>query len=250
MNTYEKFLTQVHSLNKELQLRLNDEDNDRYVITDGALNPESYYQLLSQEEKPRVMWLMKEPYDSENGTGGGWDFHEGFFKDKPSYYDRLVKSGSRATWQPVVYIAYSIMNGYLVYDDMDYIRDNPKMAEALNHIAWVNLHKLPAMGMTRSNHDRIVEVYSKSKDLLHKQIELLRPSVVICGGTFPIIRYGLEGVKLIKFGSVNYYIHGETLYIDAYHPAQKTIGRQEYCNDIIRLCKAFKENPNAINISL
>jgi hypothetical protein len=250
MNTYEEFFSQVHSLNKELQLRLNDEDNNRCVITDGALNPESYYQLLSQEEKPRIMWLMKEPYDSENGTGGGWDFYEGFFKDKPSYYEGLVKSRSRSTWQPVVYITHSIMNDYLPYDDMDYIRDNPKMAEALNHIAWVNLHKLPAIGMTRSNHDRIVEVYRNSKDLLQKQIEMLRPNVIICGGTFPIIRYGLEGVKLVKFGSVNYFVHEGTMYVDAYHPAQTTIGREDYCNDIIMLCKAFNENPYTINTPL
>lgn len=247
MKNYDHFITQIQSVNSEFQALLDDEENDRYVITDGALHPEHYYQLLVKEDKPRIMWLMKEPYDDENGTGGGWDFYEGFFKETPSFYQRLVKGGSRATWQPVVYVSYSVMNGYPSFDDMDYIRDNPAMADALNHIAWVNLHKLPAYGMTRSDYGRIIELYKKSKDLLQKQVEMLRPNIIICGGTFPIIRYDLEGVKLVKFGSVNYYVWKNVLYIDAYHPAQTQIERAEYCDDIIMLCKAFTKNPNLIN---
>lgn len=82
-------------------------------IYDGVADLERYLHA-----QPRVMWLMKEPYDStdENGNpfGGGWRLTDCFRKD-----DVL----NCRSWHPIIYVMYGIING-CKWDDMDWIRDD------------------------------------------------------------------------------------------------------------------------------
>lgn len=239
MINYEDFVSQINTLNTEFHARLDDEVNNRYVITDGALNPPKYFEMLCQEEKPRMMWLMKEAYDGDNGTDGYWDYYENFFKDNPCYYDNLVIGDSKPTWQPVVYIVYSVLNEFLLFDNMDWIRDDPSMADTLNLISWVNIQKLPALGGTTSDSYRIYEAYEKCKDLINRQIELLKPHFIFCGGTFNQIKQDFKDIKLNTLGCVDYFQYNGIVYLHAYHPANRSVTRQRYCDDIINVCKSF-----------
>lgn len=94
-----------------------------WPIYDGVADTESYLAM-----KPRIMFVLKEPYDDskidEQGRkvpyGGGWDFPE------------LLKKQSEAqhwpirTWQRVIYALYGYRNGKH-YHEMDYIRNAPEM---------------------------------------------------------------------------------------------------------------------------
>jgi hypothetical protein len=206
-------------------------------IIDGIVDIEEYV-----NSKFQILWILKEPYDDvEDGlaSGGGWYFANDFLAPT-GFYTRIGRS--KSTWHPIIYVTYGLLNDFIMFDDMDYIRDNQKMAEIVRNIAVINVKKLP--GFTRTNDfGPIWSSYNKHRELLHKQIETYNPNIIIGGSTLHLFRDGLELKKHVerKYGCVEYYDTGEKLFISAYHPAQTTVKRDCYVNDIIKVVKEWAE---------
>lgn len=134
-----------------------------------------------------------------------------------------------------------ILNKFLEYDDMDRIRNKPSMTEIVRNIAVVNVKKLP--GFTRTNFGPIAAAYNKHKRLLHKQIDSYNANIIIGGSTLNL-SYNELGIKKSdekKFGCVKYVELNSKLFISAYHPAQTTVTRERYVNDIINLVKYWAD---------
>ena len=70
--------------------------------------------------------------------------------------------------------------------------------------------------------------YIENKKLLFEQINDINPSIIIYGGTYYLFENDIE--ENIKNKSIKH--------IDAYHPAQRHITHENYCNQIIE--EAFK----------
>lgn len=223
-------------LMSEMQLRMNDEANDRIIIEDGVHSPEKYF-----ADDIRISWMLKEPYDDNNGTGGGWALYDMF--DEENQYKKF-SGPHRATWHPITYVSYGIKNNFLKWDDMDYIRDNHQMLEVLKELAVMNVQKLPSLNLTITAMDHLHESMNKHNDLLLRQLELLNPNVLIFANTFHVYRsyLKLQNIKLEKHGSINYLINDNRLYIDAYHPSQRTVKRVNYVNDIIEVVRNWRSN--------
>lgn len=203
------------------------------AIPDGIYSAERY---LSASK--RILWVLKEPYDeiTEAGMpcGGGWCIYECFDKDD-------VWRGR--TWQPMIYASYGILHG-LHYQDMDWLRDDPSMAEVLKDIAYINISKMP--GFTSSNDADIQRYYDIWRPILLKQIELYRPDIIIFGNTFKYFMQDLIGNETQPLQSLttesggvyqNNYRTGEAILIDAYHPNQKMVTREKYVEGIIEACR-------------
>lgn len=203
-------------------------------IYDGVSDIGEY---LSQS--PKIMWMLKEPYEdsTESGkpTGGDWAITDVLKKED------AWKSSNM--WKLMIQINFGIRNN-LNWDDMDYIENNPKMAEELKKMAYINLSKMP--GNTTSNDGDLWGCYNVWKNILFEQIELYKPDVIIFGKTFQFFKNDLKIVgdpicSVSGNWSVDAYKKDDMIFIDAYHPSRKGGERtwdNKYVNNIIN---AYRE---------
>lgn len=203
-------------------------------IVDGIVNIDKYLQ-----SRFKILWILKEPYDDvKDGlpSGGGWHFCNDFLAPD-GFYKRIGQS--RATWHPIIYVTYGLLNDFMLYESMDYLRDDESMAEIIRSVAVINIKKLP--GFTRTyDYGSICNAYNKHKDVLLKQIDTYNPDIIIGGSTLQLFFNDL-GIrdKLKNNRTVDYAIKNSQLFISAYHPAQTQLKRHDYVNDIINTVREW-----------
>ncbi|MEX0811762.1 MAG: hypothetical protein WD048_06070 [Chitinophagales bacterium] len=229
------FKIKLEDIHSRIKSELTDEINNRKPILDGVVYAEKYLKAPI-----KILWLLKEAYDGDNGTGGGWDFEWLLGEGVKEF---ILSHGSKATWHPIVYVSYSLQNGFPLWDDMNYIRDMPEMTYSVQSVAFINALKLPAMHGTKSYNSEIEKEFLKTKNFNEEQIKLLEPQVIIAGSTLHLYKdiLGLNDLEYTVYRSVHYYIKGDKLIIDAYHPGQRGVKRQNYVDDIITVVKNWKE---------
>ena len=232
-----EYLKKQQELIVEYIYRFSDKsDPNTEPILDGIADESKY-----AESKYRIAWILKEPYDEDDGSGGGWSLSKDLLS-KQNLYSEVV--GRSPTWQPMVYVTYSILNGFVSYSEMDYIRDDPEMAQCLNKICLVNINKKPAFH--RSNDLEIGIKYQYWKPILFWQMKVYDPQIVIFGNTFQHFweDMSINSDNIMHGDCVDYIATEKVLYISAYHPAQTTITRDRYVNGIIDI---IKNNINKIS---
>lgn len=234
----EGFKNSIAILRSAMEQRMNEPENDRYIIFDGVMKPELYF-----KKQIRLAWMLKEPYDFENGTGGGWDYFD-MFPDGENLYETQFNKGHKSTWHPMIYVSYGIHNNFQKWENMEYIRDKNEMCEIVREVAFVNSQKLPAKGFTNTKFSDLWESINKYSDLLKMQIDLLNPNVLIFANTIELYEaiLDLDLSKLISYGSCSYLEKDEKLLISAYHPSQRGITRERYVNDIISIVEKWFKN--------
>lgn len=207
-------------------------------ILDGVFDPERFLSA-----KYKILWILKEPYDQfdEDGVpfGGGWHLKEAILpKNSITEF-----TGGRNTFEPMIYVSWGILNGFTLWNDMEYVNNDPDMLEALKSIAYINVKKLP--GYTSSSYSVISEAYQNHKDILLRQIHIIDPDIIIGGSTLHLF---LNDLKLspndkVMNKNLDCYIRGNKIYIDAYHPAQRPgstgVNQQMYCDQIITAVESF-----------
>lgn len=222
--------------------KLIDEINESYIssesdsepITDGIADTQIYF-----NSKYRILWILKEAYDGENCTGGGWDLPKDLFLQNNLY----EKIKNIPALQVITYVSYGLLNGFLLWKDMDFLRDDPDMVSVLKQIAYINISKLP--GHTISDNSKIREIYSKHKTLLLRQIELLSPNIIIGGSTLDLFidDLNIDRNKLNSENTFRYYLSDGKIFIFALHPSQWTqITRAEYVNTIIKIVQSNNQS--------
>lgn len=209
--------------------------DDVEPITDGVYDAGKY---LSSNR--RVMWIMKEPYDEivdGKPMGGGWSLPRDCFAKGDAW--------SNPSWQPIIYSMYGLKNG-IMWNDMNWIRDDRSMADMLQGIAYINVSKMPNRSVSDDSY--IGECYEIWKNLLFEQIEAYNPDVMIFAKTFSHFRNDL-GKELRKLGGISYngvlagdaYEWKGRLLLSVMHPNNRSITREIYVNSIIEtICKFFK----------
>lgn len=179
-------------------------------IRDGVADIEAYIQ-----SSPKVMWVLKEPYDDfkEDGSpyGGNYTLMEDLKKNRNAQLGTMP-----LTIQRVIYTTYGIFTDY-EYDDMGWYYE-PETYKYLFQIAYINLSKMP--GGTKSG--SMTTKYQIWRDIVLKQFDLYKPDVMIFGHTFQDVKDDL-GVRdedriLTGNGWVDIYRKDNRLYVDAYHP--------------------------------
>ena len=177
MTTLDERQAALHALIKSRAIDLGYDSAKIAPIYDGVVDAEAY--LAS---KPKVMWILKEPYEDFDAegmpVGGGWtmfkDFGEG---------DTLAKAVNRnAALRNVTYASYAILNSIGSYAELPWITDKPEVYEkAIRSIAYVNIGKMP--GDTTTSDAHLAKLYQDWKDILFEQIDLYDPDVIIVCGT-------------------------------------------------------------------
>jgi hypothetical protein len=213
-------------LDKYIQLVSPKRSKYKKPIVDGMTDIEKY---LNSEYK--VCWVLKEPYDEEDGYGGGFDLRA------------LVKKWIRAknhhfvpTWKNIGMVSYSLLNGFIPFNKIKEM-EVKKYIQSLLYIAFFNVCKMP--GETWTNLSELKEKYNYWKPILHWQLKTYDPDIVIFGGTWELFRrdLGITDKDNKYLNDEHYILKNGKLFIDAYHPSQWRKTQEKYGNDIIEICK-------------
>jgi hypothetical protein len=194
-------------------------------IFDGVINVNLYC-----SSPLRVMWILKEPGDEENSTGGGWSLCSDALAVKP------VAALGQATFHPIIYIAYGLFHGPMSFADMPWVRDMENPEDVIRRLAFINAKKLPGVTWGASS-PLILEWYCRGKQIILGQINAYCPDVVFgCAPHFPAILDDLDcgwRSRVRAAGSARYVWHGDVLFIQVYHPGQTQISREKYVDDAL-----------------
>jgi hypothetical protein len=194
-------------------------------IYDGVVDPVRYCAASS-----KILWILKEPWDEADRSGGGWSITQDLLRSK------TAEMAKGPTFQPIIYVTYGILNQVWTRAAMDYIRDDPEMAQVLHSIAYINVKKLP--GLKKSNDAEILGSYAVSREVIHQQIDAYRPDYVIgCRPHMAAIMAdrGLSTNDIFRNDSARWGTRDGTTFVDVYHPAQTTIKRGRYIDDILAI---------------
>lgn len=207
------FKERIESLKSEIKLL---ELEGIAPICDGPINVESYY-----NSEVKVLWILMEPYGIEEG---GADYSE-WYQDWLKEYDLNSSTNTwmkNPTWKIVSLVSHAIFNGLFVKEMID--RGSKAILNSLGKIAWVNIRKVPHKNGSKVVRSDIISQLNVNSEILRKQVELLSPHVIICGGTFEIL---YEGKFVPVFGEYRGSIGdcdfrtgpNNNIVIDVKHPA-------------------------------
>lgn len=206
-------------------------------VRDGIVNMEQWRKQLI-----RPLFIGKEAH-SDGFNQEEWSITGWIGKDPNE-----VCRAARHSWQKVAYISHALKHSFMGYNDIPYIRDDKRIAEALRTIAFINVGKYGAETMTPGA--RLSALYKQNRTALHDQIELYQPNVIIGWSTMPLFekdpdfsaRFWNDIGPKQHLGSVDCWRAGGRLFIDAYHPASYQVTHQKYVDDIVGAVKANIES--------
>lgn len=205
-------------------------------VYDGVVNVEKYV----NSGKYRICWVLKELYDK---GGGDWYLSDFIGNEK-----RWREIANKPSGKREIYATYGIINNFIKYSEMDYISDDPEMVQCLNHIAVINVNKMPAG--TTSNDADIARKYEHFKPVLFRQLKQYDPQIIIFGNTFQHFQndFGIKDEELTYYykdkKKPRYIVKNGKLYVDAYHPGEResTMTEADYVQSIIDIVEMNKEN--------
>lgn len=164
-------------------------------VYDGVADPSGYLAA-----KPRLMWILKEPYDgwdaAGNPCGGGWTILKDFGGDGKTLAE--VANGNTAL-RNVAYASRALLDGVASYADLPWISDDLTTYDrALRSVAFLNVGKMPS-GQTTSD-AKLAACYADWKNVLFRQIDLYDPEIIVFGNTLPCFApdLGLDLSKSIR----------------------------------------------------
>ena len=232
----------------ENRLMTGQESDYVWPVYDGVADSEGY--LASS---PKVMFVLKEPYDdfkknSQGITvpyGGGWDLPELFTK-----YSAAKEWPRVRTWHRIIYAMYGFQHDRH-YNDMDYIRNAPEMGDVLLRVCWVNLSKMP--GFTTSTDGQWRNAFRENwADIFDCQVQCYAPDVIVFGNTFSMVSdrfleegdnrepvYAPDGRLVIN----KYYKKDGRLLVDAYHPGAR-MNSEYWVDSLIDTLKEYQAKKN------
>lgn len=133
------------------------------LIMDGIVNPAIWF-----DQDVRPLFVLKEAYDSSNNTKKPWN-------EINSFVDGSEKEITRnKTWSKLCSWAYDIFG-----------KEKPKKFywndDVLKRIAVINIKKYG--GQNPSDNKDLLDHATRHSELVFRQIELIKPTVIVCGYT-------------------------------------------------------------------
>ena len=205
-------------------------------ITDGVVNPVSY--LAS---RLRIAWVLKEPYDDfdDDGKpyGGGWSMRAVYYKSENVYDNIKVNK----TLNTISYVTYGIQND-IDWEKIPWIHEDVAVADSLRSIVHMNISKFP--GGTSTSWQKLYSAYEYWRPILLFQLKIYKPQVVIFGNVMHHFAEDLGLVDIMKtdeYNHADYAVKDGSIFINAYHPCQRSIPKEEYVEGLVRLVREHRQ---------
>ncbi len=205
-------------------------------VPDGIVNLNEY---LNADFK--IMWVLKEansPDDKEWSMIGA--LNDGYLK-----IENGIRNGWGRTFNPIVYTTVGIFSNKN-WGKINWVKDEPDLIDILKKIAFINVKKVP--GNSVCDNEQMKSFFQQNKAILKRQIKLSEPDVIICGNTFWLIQNELEiedFTPVKNFSTefpINYFYSPKRLVIDAYHPNNRSVSQEDYCDSIIEAVINWNRN--------
>lgn len=165
----------------------------------------------------RIVWVLKEAVDEDQTTG--WTL-PGYFLDVAR--GRFPPS---RTARPLGALTYGLLFGTESYEAARHM-----MPHGLRALGVTNLKK--SGGGVSSKWAVIDQEAERTKHLWREELRVMRPQVILCGGTFWNVapRLGLGPLRTVP-GGARYSIWSEpdqrAVVVEARHPASWTVRREQ-----------------------
>lgn len=183
------------------------------IAIDGVVDEQRYL-----SSKIRTMFLLKEVnYPSMNKD---WLFIEAV--------KQTANDSSSWNWPNICLWMEALLHPESSYTDCTEANGTPKKEKLLQHlleIGLVNIKKTP--GGSSSNDEEIWDAVSHYGELVRQEIEeIIRPQIVICGGTFQYAKKIIREAepKMLPAGTM-YFIHNQIFYLQFVHPSWFSVNR-------------------------
>lgn len=228
----QKLITRIEKLNS-LEKEIESFGN---TMVDGAIDNDIYI-----NSKYKIAWFLKESYNQDDD--GISRFYRNMF-DGENLYEDFFKTVATGTWHPIIYISYSILNGFKTWQELDDIKNKQEMCNVIKNIAIINANKHYSLTGTWTTDKNLFEGFKKFENILKNQIDLLEPNVLIFGNTFYLFKDFFEInethkiTKLLEDGLLHTYFKDGKIFLDAYHPASRKKG---YVDSMINSVKNFSD---------
>lgn len=215
------------------------------ICYDGIIDETMFY---SDGNSPRVIFLLKEtngndPHGKTPDHLGDWDYrdwleHQQATQDRERLYRTFY---SLCMWLDVF---YDCVAGHII--PFSEYRDSGRLSpdslrKNLRRTAILNLKKTWGGGSTSWNALKSYLESDVAKDVIQKQIKLIRPNIVICGGqqVFDFAKeiFGAEEQRLLAGArDILYFKSGGALFLNFYHPACRKSREYlyNYCADVFQ----------------
>lgn len=212
MECTEKYISDIELLFQEWKNKAPSDDinhSKNVFIRDGIVCPEQWF-----SQKVRPLFLLKEAY---HGTGD-WDLIKDHLLTKE-------KMGKHITWKRVSQWTQGLLHTSTTY--LCPFRDEAAMHyfgnEQLRQIAVVNVKK--SDGAKDSKKDNILQYAQFDCTELRREIELIDPTIIVCGYTITslniILGYNIkdrQNSNLYYFTRLNGH---DVIVLDYYHPSNR-----------------------------
>ncbi|WP_139116595.1 hypothetical protein [Terasakiispira papahanaumokuakeensis] len=176
-------------------------------ITDGVID-----QDLWRSSNSKVMFLLKEAYDSKRHSGT-WDL--------PELIKRRGVSGR--TFKPMAQWAYGVQNLLKGKGIAPYVDNSSDVKQSLLSSSVVNIKK--SSGKKASSNTDLLNYVNEDWNLLYSQIKAISPRVVVCGKTWSLIANKLKNKKKITDRA---YVSENIIYINFWHPSNRSSNLMSY----------------------
>jgi hypothetical protein len=211
-------------------------------VKDGIVNIENW-----RKQTIRPLFIGKEAHGDGDGKST-WSITNWMNEDPID-----VCRSARHSWQKTAYIGYALQNGLAYFDDVPTIKNDNSVAEALRHIAFINVGKYGAE--TSTPWPRLNSMYAQNRSVLHEQIALYQPNVIIGWNTLSLFendgdftaRFGKDKQTKPSIGGVDCWTSNGKLFISAYHPASFIMTQEAYVDGIV---SAVRDHIEDIDLSL
>lgn len=208
---------------EEIDRKIRDRNREilnQEPVYDGIMNVAQWVNT-----KPKVLWILKEPYDDD---GGGWKMSDLINKFRNN-------QGISMTWRRIIFSSWGILYDVESWNDLNG-SELRKMSDVLNRIAYINIKKM--IGARVSPRKVIAEAYRRDGDIIDEQIRLIDADIVVFGGTYKWFEAMVPSKNKVEYlpnsNAASFYQDGK-IFIDSHHPAYyKNISDEDYCMDIIR----------------
>lgn len=229
---------------------ITENNPDNGICFDGAVDSNVYF-----SKQNRLLFLLKETNgNNNNGTQNSqhqdWDYMA-WVRKQAAQKEPLYRSVYRniAMWAR----QFELFSSGKIPEVKDLIDSNgliinAELCAALNGIALINLKK--SWGREQTNWKQMknyLDADVKRKEILHYQVDVLKPSVVLCGGTFDFA-YDIFGngaaiqtVMCDDGQKIDYFVSKDTTFVSCWHPSKPGWSREDsfkHANNIMKyFCK-------------
>lgn len=189
-------------------------------FADGPVDDRRYL-----ESKPRVLYLLKEVHEKDNTAQ--WDLRD-FLTEHIRSYE--TNNQVYQMWRHASKYLYGTYYNFPEWEEVNNIH-HETLADCLRDAAFVNMKK--TAGKASAIYKEIQRAGTDPNALWPKQIRLLEPELVLCGGNFWIAKNALKVKRVLgRDDGLKFFKHHNSIFIDFYHPGQRTYLRETIYNKL------------------